>query len=309
MPGDHAVPRPKGLLMTGVPATNDHLPRLPRQRRSAAFRLGRAVVVPLLLGLVLSSGADHVVRVKRGDTLWALARRHNTTVAQLRELNNIPGNSSLIYAGQRLRVSGAVSRPARTVRRYHTVVRGDSLIKIARRYHKSPGWIAAKNRLPKSRIVILGQRLIVSETRQRARSTPRRTRGQRVSRAYVRTLIRAEARRAGIDPSLALALAYMESGFQQHVISHAGAVGVMQVMPQTGVWVSRYLVGRPLDLARVEDNVVAGVRYLALLIRNTGRTKTALAGYYQGLASVRRYGMFKDTKNYVRVILVLRRRF
>jgi soluble lytic murein transglycosylase-like protein len=306
MPGDHAVPRPKGLLMTGVPATTDHLPH---QRRSVAYRLGRAVVVPLLLGLVLSAGADHVVRVKSGDTLWALARRHDTTVARLRELNNIPGNSSLIYVGQRLRVSAAAGRPARTVRRYHTVVRGDSLIKIARRYRKSPGWIAAKNRLPKSRVVMLGQRLIVSETRQRPRATTTKTRGKRVSRAYVQRLIRAESRRAGIDPSLALALSYMESGFQQHVVSHAGAIGAMQVMPQTGVWVSRYLVGRPLDLRRPEDNVVAGVRYLALLIRNTGNTKTALAGYYQGLASVRRYGMFKDTENYVRVILVLRRRF
>lgn len=306
MYGDRAVPRPKGLLMTGLPATTDHLPR---HRRSVAFRLGRAVVVPLLLGLMLSAGADHVVRVKRGDTLWELARRHNTTVAQLRELNNIPGNSSLIYAGQRLRVGGTASGPARTIRRYHRVVRGDSLIKIARRYGKSPSWIAAKNRLPKSRVVILGQRLIVSESRQRARAVPRRTGGQRVSRVYVQRLIRAESRRAGIDPSLALALSYMESGFQQHVISHAGAVGAMQVMPQTGAWVARYLVGRPLDLRRAEDNVVAGVRYLALLIRNTGSTRTALAGYYQGLASVRRHGMFKDTKNYVRVILVLRRRF
>jgi N-acetylmuramoyl-L-alanine amidase len=296
--------------MTGAPATPDHSPR---HRRSTPARVGRVLVVPLLLGLILSAGAGGVVRVRRGDTLWGLAQRHQTTVAALRHANGMRPNESTIYAGQTLRLPGGGTRaghPTRTVRRYHTVVRGDTLFKIARRYHRSPEWIARRNHLPPSRIVRLGARLLVgSDRRVVHRSAPARRHPARVPRARVVRLIRAEARRAGIDPSLALGLSYLESGFQQHVVSSAGAVGVMQVMPGTGAWVSRYLVGRRLNLYRVEDNVTAGVRYLALLLRTAGRERTAIAGYYQGLASVRRNGMYKDTKRYVRNVRALQRRF
>jgi len=83
----------------------------------------------------------------------------------------------------------------------------------------------------------------------------------------------------------------------------------MQVMPETGKWVGRYLVGRPLDLHDVEDNVVAGVRYIAMLIRITGKHSKALAGYYQGLASIQRNGFYAETKRYVANILAIQRRF
>jgi soluble lytic murein transglycosylase-like protein len=291
--------------MTGSPATTDHLPR-----RSA--RILRAVAVPLLLVLVVSAGATGTVRIKRGDTLWSLAQKHDTTVDALRALNGIPGNSTTIYAGRLLKIPGkaaAAAPKATTTTRYHTVVRGDSLIAIARRYGKTPNWISDKNDLPSSGVVILGDRLIVGTMRGTAARQAPRPAERGVSRDRVRSLIRAEARRAGVDPEFALALAYLESGFQQQVVSHAGAIGVMQVMPETGKWVASYLVGRPLDLHDVEDNVVAGVRYVAMLIRITGSHSKALAGYYQGLASVRRNGMYTDTKQYVANILAIQRRF
>jgi soluble lytic murein transglycosylase-like protein len=294
--------------MTGLPATTDHLPR----------RFGggvRAVAVPLLLALVVSAGATGTVRIKRGDTLWSLAQRHGTTVQALRELNGIPGNSTLIIAGRLLKVPAKTAKPAapaprtHTVNRYHTVVRGDSLIAIARRYGKTPKWVSAKNNLPASGVVLLGARLIVGTAPGTAAREAARPPAREVSRDRVKALIRAEARRARVDPELALALAYLESGFQQRVVSHAGAIGVMQVMPETGKWVGRYLVGRPLDLHDVEDNVVAGVRYIAMLIRITGKHSKALAGYYQGLASIQRNGFYAETKRYVANILAIQRRF
>jgi soluble lytic murein transglycosylase-like protein len=111
-----------------------------------------------------------------------------------------------------------------------------------------------------------------------------------------------------MDPALALAVSYNESGWQQNVVSSVGAIGVMQVMPTTGAWVAKYLVKRPLNLRKVEDNVVAGVQYLAMLLR-LAKTDQAIAGYYQGLTSVRQRGMYDDTKAYVKNILALRRRF
>lgn len=303
--------------MTGLPA-------LPTATPGGFARLAKVIVVPLVLGAVLSAAAGNVVRVKRGDTLSEIARRYHTTVAALRELNNIPG-SNIVYAGQTLRLprnaiastTGPRAAPRATARvpKYYTVVSGDSLIKLAARYRTSVSWLVARNKLPRSRVIVVGQRLMVGETAvapARMQSGPdvaRTPRPHAVPRERVKALIRAEAKRAGVDPHLALALAWQESGFQQDVVSSAGAIGAMQVMPDTGRWMSRNIVGRPLNLSNVEDNVIAGVRFLALLLRMTSTQKAALAGYYQGLASVKNNGEYASTKSYVSNILVLQRRF
>jgi soluble lytic murein transglycosylase-like protein len=189
----------------------------------------------------------------------------------------------------------------------YTVRPGDGLIRIATKFGTDWRWIAKRNKVASSLVIHPGQRLVVKEgfTRAPAASAaPGRT-----SKAAARAAVAREARRHGLDVPLVLALAYNESGFQQHVTSNVGAVGVMQVMPGTGQWVAKYLVGRPLNLRDLDDNVLAGVRYFKQLVRITGRWDLALAGYYQGLASVRQRGMYDDTKAYVRNILALRSRF
>ncbi|MEO6714813.1 MAG: LysM peptidoglycan-binding domain-containing protein [Mycobacteriales bacterium] len=277
--------------------------------------LARALAVPLLLSVVLSAGATSVIKVRKGDTLSDIAKRYHTSVAALRELNDIPGNSNLIYAGQSLRVPGgaiATQAAPRTVRvpRYHRVVSGDTMIGLAARYQTSVSWLQAANKLPKSRVIRLGDQLFVGYAPQTVAAPAALTPVPRaVLRTRIKSLIRKEAKRAGVDVNLALAVAYQESGFQMDVVSAAGAVGAMQVMPDTGRWVSKYIVGRPLNLSAPEDNVVAGVRFLALLMQLTGKREVAVAGYYQGLASVKRNGEYADTKAYVRNVLFLQRRF
>ena len=264
----------------------------------------RFLAILVALVAVTTAAAPATVRIRRGDTLSELARRYGTTVAALQELNGL--EDTVIYEGQTLRLfAPRPAAPAARTRLYeivHVVKQGDSLIRIARRYGADPDVIAKRNKLPRSRIVRLGQRLLVAQRRTIAAPAPK------VDRKYVRSLIVREARAAKLDPNLALAVAWQESGFQHHVVSHAGAIGAMQVMPATGAWVARYLVGRPLDLRKAEDNVVAGVRYLAMLVRGTGSYEKALAGYYQGLRSVRTRGMYDDTKRYVKNVLALRRR-
>ena len=274
----------------------------------------RAVLVPLLLALVATAaaGGPGWIRVKRGDTLSELALRHHTTVAALRALNKLPGNN-LIIEGQLLRV-GVVptvtkaSQPAKlkTVLRVYVVQPGDGVYRIATKFSADPKWIAKRNKLPRNWMIHPGQRLVVGSVTVRV-AAPKAA--PRVSRQYVRALIVREAKRSHVDPALLLALASQESGFQQHVVSSVGAIGAMQVMPRTGEWVARYLVGRPLNLRKAEDNVIAGVRYFAMLLRLAKRTDLALAGYYQGLTSVVKKGMYDDTKAYVENILALRRRF
>ncbi len=81
----------------------------------------------------------------------------------------------------------------------------------------------------------------------------------------------------------------------------------MQVLPSSGAWAGE-LIEERLDLLETEDNVTAGVVLLAVLSR-TEDEQTALAGYYQGLSSVHRHGMFADTRRYVATVRTLKLRF
>lgn len=124
----------------------------------------------------------------------------------------------------------------------------------------------------------------------------------------VRELIGQHAAKFGVDPQLVEALAWQESGWQQHVISSAGAIGVMQVMPETARWLASDVIGQPLDVAAsASDNVLAGVAYLRWLLDRTGDVGQALAGYYQGLESVRKYGPFQETRRFVDNVLAIYR--
>jgi soluble lytic murein transglycosylase-like protein len=115
---------------------------------------------------------------------------------------------------------------------------------------------------------------------------------------------------AGVSPSLAAAIGWQESGFNNNMVSSANARGVMQVMPGTWSWVEQNLAGRRLDPNSASDNVSAGVLYLKHLLQETGGDENAaIAGYYQGLGAVRSRGMFEDTKRYVANVQALRSRF
>ena len=104
----------------------------------------------------------------------------------------------------------------------------------------------------------------------------------------------------GVSPSLAAAVAWQESGFQNGVVSSANARGVMQILPGTWTWIEQQLADRALDPNSAVDNVHAGVMYLRQLIADAGGDEaTALASYYQGAASVRQIGLLPDTQRYV----------
>ena len=114
----------------------------------------------------------------------------------------------------------------------------------------------------------------------------------------------------GAPASLAAAIAWQESGFDNAAVSSANARGVMQVLPGTWDWVLANLASGPLSPTSAEDNVRAGSLYLARLLRDTGGdVGLATAAYHQGLWSVRNRGMFDDTRRYVDNVLALRSRF
>jgi soluble lytic murein transglycosylase-like protein len=108
-----------------------------------------------------------------------------------------------------------------------------------------------------------------------------------------------------VDPKLARALAWMESGFQQDVVSSVGAIGVMQLLPETWEFVDTVLLGTRTPRT-YEGNVRAGVRYLRWqLDQFDGNVRLALAGWYQGARAVRERGLYNETKEFVRIVLAL----
>ncbi len=114
----------------------------------------------------------------------------------------------------------------------------------------------------------------------------------------------------GVSPSLAAAVAWQESGFNNAMVSSANARGVMQVMPGTWQYVQQNLASRTLNPDSATDNVTAGVLYLKSLLNQTGGDESAaIAAYYQGLGALRSRGVFTDTAKYVANVQALRSRF
>ena len=107
------------------------------------------------------------------------------------------------------------------------------------------------------------------------------------------------ARRNGIDPQLLAALVKQESGFQADVRSHAGAIGLTQLMPAT----ARELGVNPNDPIA---NLEGGARYLRSQLDRFGSAPLALAAYNAGPGRVAATGgipQITETQNYVRNVM------
>ena len=185
---------------------------------------------------------------------------------------------------------------------WHVVSPGESFFSIAARYHVSPWRLAKRNAIPLTNVIVPGQRLALPRG-ARLRSSAET--GPPASRDSVRAAIDYWSRVYGVDPKLARALAWMESGFQQDVVSNVGAIGVMQLLPETWEFVDTVLLGERTP-RNYQGNVRAGVRYLRWQLDHFGGdVRLALAGWYQGARAVREIGLYEDTKLFVRVVTSL----
>jgi soluble lytic murein transglycosylase-like protein len=125
------------------------------------------------------------------------------------------------------------------------------------------------------------------------------------SRALVHKILLEAAARHQVDPKLVLALAYWESGWDQSRVSETGAVGLMQVQPETATEAGPALLGREVDLDDPYDNADVGVAILRQDIAAFNGPQQGLAAYYQGPTSLKADGMLPDTQQYVEGILDL----
>jgi soluble lytic murein transglycosylase len=98
-------------------------------------------------------------------------------------------------------------------------------------------------------------------------------------------LITRSAAQNSLDPALVAAIIFEESGFEDGIRSDAGAVGLMQLMPSTAVWIAGKTGGADFtvaDLGEPSINIAYGCWYLRYLIDRYGSSDLALAAYNGG---------------------------
>jgi len=263
--------------------------------------------------------------VRPGDTLSGVAASAGASVAELAAANGLDP-AGVLVAGRRLTLpggggaaaSGTDGSAAPPALGAYTVRAGDTLSGLAAGAGVGMADMAAMNGLDPSRVLVEGTVLKLPT------GAPAPARAAEPAPAPVvppadpvptparlgAADVQSVAAQYGVSPSLAAAIAWQESGFNNAMVSGANARGVMQVMPGTWDYVQQNLARRPLDPASATDNVHAGVIYLRRLLDETGGDENAaIAGYYQGLQSVRHRGMFDDTEHYVANVQALRSRF
>jgi LysM repeat protein len=263
-------------------------------------------------------------RVAPGDTLSAIAARQGVSLGSLAAANGLKLDSWVIQ-GTTLKLPAPGSAPvaqapaqgAPEAMGAYKVRPGDTLSGLAAAARVPAAQMAYMNGLNPTAQLVAGTIIKLPTGAAINPTTPAPARTivpqaapmaspGRLSAGQVGTL----AAQSGAPSSLASAIAWQESGFNNAMISPANARGVMQVMPGTWSWVQSNLSRARLDPSSPTDNVKAGSLYLAHLLRETnGDPALAAAGYYQGLASVRRIGMLPETRRYVANVLALRGRF
>jgi LysM repeat protein len=282
------------------------------------------------------AGASVPHTVQPGETLWSIAAANNLTTGSLAAFNGLSPDSNVVLgstinipaegeagpapasAGTTSSSGTASSSPAGGPPPLggYTVKAGDTLTGIAANAGVPVQALAAMNGVSPDSHVIQGTALKLpagsglTSSPQPAPTTvpdaaPNPTPGH-TSSSEVSQI----ASQHGVPGSLASAIAWQESGFNNAAVSSANARGVMQVMPGTWQWVQQNLAQQQLDPASTHDNVQAGVLYLRQLLQDTGGDqRSAIAAYYQGLGSVRANGLLPETEQYVNNVQALQGKF
>ena len=226
--------------------------------------------------------------------------------------DGIVGAGTLAAIDRRMQVPLARSHTRRVVRhrastrhyRIHVVRAGETLTALALRYGTTVSKLARLNHLDPNRYLLVGERLRVPAT---PHVTAVRTAKRTMSIASVRLLLDRWSGRYGVDPHLVRGLAWMESGYNNRLVSSTGARGIMQVEPYTWRFVETILIGHHVRHGP-SGNIHVGVAYLHHLLADFhGNKRLTLAGWYQGERAVRTHGMYGETRVFVRDVLSLSR--
>jgi LysM repeat protein len=283
-------------------------------------------------GVWTDDAAATSLRVTPGSTLTQIASTYGTSVAALVNYNGI-GDPNLIEAGTVIDIPAAVASSGSTSGYSSsssgsvtvTVAPGDTLWSIASQYGTSVAAIVDANGIGDPSHVEIGAKIAVpagttyggttgggggSLTASASSSTLPAELLAHPQRLNLRPVFERWAAQFGVPERLLEAMCWWESGWQMSVVSSTGAVGIGQLEPST-VAKLRVSLGQPgLQATNTSDNIEMAAAYLhQLLIQTRGDAGLALAGYYQGLNSVQRSGMFPSTVQYVNGILAFTQLF
>ncbi len=284
------------------------------------------------LAVAAPANAAVIHTVQPGETLWSIAAANGFTTRALAAANGLSEDSQVVL-GTPIKIpsvaeaaaalggaptstdssssSGAPPAGAYTVRP------GDTLSSIAARSGMPMIAVANMNGVDPSRPLLIGTVLKLPTGASIPTSTPAPSNTvvpnappyptpERVSSSTISEIAAAN----GVPASLASAIGWQESGFNNALVSPANARGVMQILPGTWSWINSNLAVSPLNASSATDNVHAGVLYLGQLLKDTGGDiPETVAAYYQGLDSVRKQGMLPATQEYVNSVMALRSRF
>lgn len=208
--------------------------------------------------------------------------------------DGVAGQATFTALGLQTRIP---VRPARTATLHPYVVKpGDSLTAIAKRHGTTLSTLARINKLDPAHVLLIGTKLRLPAS------------VSTTSVSTVRASLDKWAAHFGVDPRLARALAWMESGYNNSVVSSVGAQGVMQLLPSTWDYVETVLIGHTVQ-HDADGNVEIGVALLHhLLGAFPGKERLALAAWYQGERSVRKIGPLKESKVFVADVEALKAR-
>jgi LysM repeat protein len=290
------------------------------------------------------AAADFAHVVAPGETLTSVAATDGLTVDQIAAANGISpfteiesGTTLLIppqesgYAPATSSGETAASAPeeattSETSATGYVVQPGDTLTAIAERAGTTVDALAAANGLDPNGILFAGSTLVLSGAAESSGTTedvsdtqpvgtpaegdasdPPYPTPERVSASEVGSI----AAENGVPASLAEAIGWQESGFNNDLTSVDDARGVMQILPGTWNWIGSTMAGAyPLAPASAASNVRGGVLLLKWLLNNDGGDEaTAAAGYYQGLPSVQQDGEYASTQQYVADVQSLQSQF
>ncbi len=294
--------------------------------------------------LVLEAPRDPVAvvsdshAVTAGDTLWLIARRYGATVGAIVAANGL-SNPDHIVIGQVLRIGDSASPSLATTTlaatdspsgESHTVVTGDTLFSIARRYGVGVHELAERNDLSNPNLLAVGRTLNIpspEETTAPTPTTPPTTTAAPTSTAAPTTtspvtadpdtpstsatpLANAFERWStsyGIPQDLLEALTWKESNWQPSITGPGGHLGIGQLSPDTVTFIEERLLGLDLDPLSMSDGVQLAARYLRYLLDRTDSEREALAAWNQGLWGLQNNGMSDSAAAFADSVLEIRR--
>jgi LysM repeat protein len=206
---------------------------------------------------------------------------------------------------------------------WYRVGSGDTLTRIARSRHISRKTLARANSIKHINLIFVGQELCIPQrggkvvvntgagggavlTNGTVRWNDYRAL-QWSTRPQVESLLRQAAAQYGLPANLLLAIAWQESGWNQHVIAWDGGIGVMQLMPYTAQSINAG-TGIRRNPYVLTDNIYLGATYVSWLYHNFhGNLADTISGYNEGGWSVVHRGIFNW--RYVHNVMALMRTF